>query len=235
MHCCGPVAAVLQSVGMRRFCPGPLLTATLLAVLAILAISAAPAPAQDDPDRVLRELQAGERQCSETEREDFVAIGERVMGRQFPSDEAHESMDELMRSMMGERAEQQMHEFLGRRAAGCGGTPPDGFGQMMGMMGSLGGPMMGAGAPGGGTAYPGGMMGRSSHYAGDDDWSAGETVMVVMMGLLVVAAFAAVWMLARRPSQADDSPLDTLRRRYAQGEIDTDEYERRRAALGSSP
>ena len=236
LHGGGRVVIVLQSVGMHCYRRTAISVAQLLAALTLLVASAPPAPAQDDPDRVLREFQGGERECSEARTKDFVAIGERLMGRQFPSEQAHESMDELMRSMMGEPAERQMHEFLGRRAAGCGGSAPEAFGGMMGMMGSLaGGPMMGAGDRVAGTRHQGAMFGRVP-YHGDDDWGTGETLIVLVGGLLAAAVgLVGVWVLARRSAQAEQSPLDTLRRRYAQGEIDTDEYERRRAALGSSP
>ena len=46
----------------------------------------------------------------------------------------------------------------------------------------------------------------------------------------------AVWVLTQRrpsasPPQAHESPLDILQRRYASGEISTEEYEERKARL----
>ena len=206
----------------------------MLATLAVAAVSTPPATAQDDPGRLLRELRAGDRDCQDVDAEDFVAIGEQVMGRQFPSAQAHEAMDQLMRAMMGDGAERQMHEFLGRRAAGCGGTLPSSFGPMMSMMGSLGsGSMMGG--QGYGPIDRRSMMG-TGFVARDegDDGDAAAIVMAALMALLVVVVVVALWRLRPRGVTRADLPLDVLQRRYAAGEIDTDEYERRSAALGGA-
>ena len=49
------------------------------------------------------------------------------------------------------------------------------------------------------------------------------------IGLFVVLLWVLLGVV--RPSQPDQSPEAILRRRYASGEIDTEEYERRLAAL----
>jgi putative membrane protein len=69
----------------------------------------------------------------------------------------------------------------------------------------------------------------------DWSWSAGgwwwmTIAMVVFWGLVAWVAFT----LARRPGAEDGgsrSAADILAERYAQGEIDDEEYQRRRAAL----
>ena len=61
---------------------------------------------------------------------------------------------------------------------------------------------------------------------------------LIALALLVVLILAIVWLIRAlfRPAahgvQGRDDAEDVLRRRYATGEIDEDEYQRRRDALG---
>jgi hypothetical protein len=98
------------------------------------------------------------------------------------------------------------HEAMGRRFSGCGGY-----------------------------GSPGWMMGGYAYNAagdGDDDFdgpSAGA--MVGMMAVLIAAVGLALFLLARwRPG----SPQETLRRRYAEGELSTEEYQEHRRLLEGS-
>lgn len=241
----GP-ANVLRRVVMKR-ATTLRHTLVLLVLLGLMAPAAGVAQgrsaAERDGKRILRDVRAGERDCADLSRDDFVAVGEYAMGRSFPTGAAHEAMDDLMSEMMGERAEAQMHEYLGRRARGCrgGDQPPAGFAGMMSMMGGLGGS---GGMMGGPRADvgPGSMMGLGRSAAGDrsndgdDDWGPAAVVMVVFMGLLLAAALVAVrrWRPDRPRAAAGASPLDVLAKRFARGEIDSDEYERRRRALGGT-
>ena len=59
---------------------------------------------------------------------------------------------------------------------------------------------------------------------------------LLAVALLVLAILATVWLArhmtgAGNPSAAHESPEDILRRRYAAGELDEDEYLSRRAGL----
>jgi hypothetical protein len=227
------IVALLRFVGM----PG---LALALLTVAILTAAAPPALASPDGARIMREVRQGERSCGSLSRADFVAVGEYVMGTRFESAEAHEAMDRLMDRMMGERAEEQMHEYMGRRATGCGGgSVPGGFMDMMGMMGTM------AGSGGGGSA---GMMGGAggsgsmmngfgvATHSDDDGWGAGETVMTILMAALLVVAGAALWILrSRGRAAAGEGSLDVLGRRFAAGEIDAAEYAQRRKALEAGP
>lgn len=114
----------------------------VLAVAAVLLITPVGANASvADEERQGRDLvarlQAGDKRCDDLAAQDFEVIGEYVMGRMVGSTEAHEAMNERMREVMGERAEQRMHELMGRRYAGCA-TGSGGAGTQMGpgMMGS---------------------------------------------------------------------------------------------------
>lgn len=72
----------------------------------------------------------------------------------------------------------------------------------------------------------------------DGDFSGGDwAVMVVMMFVMLAVLLAAVWLIARPRigvgSKANRDPaLDELRSRYARGEIDHGEFERRKSQLG---
>ncbi|HEY3466345.1 MAG TPA: SHOCT domain-containing protein [Amycolatopsis sp.] len=71
------------------------------------------------------------------------------------------------------------------------------------------------------------------HYPGTMGW-AGGVGMLVLMALILAAVVSLVVVLARR-APLPPSPGDTARRildeRFARGEIDEEEYERRRDAL----
>lgn len=202
---------------------------------------------------LLRSVQTGSQRCGDLSRGDFAAIGEYTMGRMMGSARGHEAMDRLMSTMMGERSERRVHEVMGRRFAGCGGQGlPGGFGRMMGAVNAMG--MMGGGMMGGpGGAYgpgviggrgngvgpgdystPGSMMGRARSSNGDaDHMPAG---MWILMIVLVAAVLIIAWALRtwRPQGRADRRPLDLLNERYAAGQIDTEEYRRRRSLLEGS-
>ena len=206
------------------------------AALSLLLMTAATVPAfaseasdQREGQRLLRSIEEGRSECNALANSDFEHIGEYVMGRMAGSTAAHEQMDELMRSMMGARSEEQMHVFMGRRFTGCGGsTAPAGFGGMMGVMGMMGG---GLGTAAGGNGF-GAMMGTGGVEDGGDGWSDAAIVMTVLMGVLLALAAAAL--LAWRPWRASPpqaAALEVLDARYARGELDAEDYERRRQAL----
>ncbi|QZY04049.1 SHOCT domain-containing protein [Halobaculum roseum] len=71
-----------------------------------------------------------------------------------------------------------------------------------------------------------------------EGWSGWGMVLfgLLWMGLLVALPTALVYWLATRSrsdGQAEDSALAVLERRYARGEIDDEEFDRRRARLVS--
>lgn len=176
--------------------------------------------------RLLRAVDGGSRDCGSLSAADFERVGEYVMGRMAGSTSSHARMNTLMGSMMGKRGEEQMHALMGRRFTSCGGgRVPGSFGNMMGVMGMMGGA--------GNGSVGGTMMGGSATNDGDSNgWSAADVVIVVVIGTLLLLATG----LLVRSSRAGGrrSPLEVLHDRYARGEIETEEYERRRAALGES-
>lgn len=72
------------------------------------------------------------------------------------------------------------------------------------------------------------------HMWGGGHWILGGLMMVVFWGLIIGLIVLAVRGFSSRSETAPQlNPLDILRERYARGEIDEDEYERRKAKLES--
>ena len=222
---------------------------TLAAALIALGIlGASPTLAATDEQRgaeVLDSVETGALDCDQLDAVDFEAVGEFAMGRMLGSPGApgaHEAMDRMMASMMGEGGLGRMHEVMGTRFSGCGNPPlPGGFGSMMGAMGMMGGGMMGGFGPDAGDgdrAFPGqgygpaAMMGFDRGAGGDDDDDVAGWMAVAMLVLLAAAAAAVIFVVrsGRRPARGP-SPLDLLAERFAHGEIGAEEYAERRRLL----
>jgi len=93
--------------------------------------------------------------CSQLKDADFEKIGEYFMGQSIGDTSRHITMNNMMKSMMGEQGEEQMHIAWGKRGSGCNTSasyPNSGagfipmIGVMMSMMGGGGNPMMGYGS-----------------------------------------------------------------------------------------
>jgi uncharacterized membrane protein len=72
------------------------------------------------------------------------------------------------------------------------------------------------------------------------DWGAGLLIaMALMMAAMLAVALAVAWLLVRpfsrwaETKRRGDPAFDELRRRYASGEIDAEEFEERRRRLES--
>jgi Short C-terminal domain len=217
------------------------LAAVLIGVLLSAPAASATPQEEQQGSQILSELESGKLKCSEASASDFELVGEYAMGRMFGSPSQHEAMNQMMSRMMGARGEESVHEAMGRRFSGCGGGQlPAGFGRMMGAvnaMGMMGGGMMG-GANQGGRSYggAGSMMGGygygSSTNTNDEGFDGpSAAAMVGMMAVLIGAVALAVFLLARR---RPGGPLETLKRRYAKGELSAEEYQERKRLLEGS-
>ncbi len=85
--------------------------------------------------------------------------------------------------------------------------------------------------PGGGMMGPG--MGRGPGMM-NGGWGGGLPFVGGALGLLGLVGGLIYWALRRgdASSRADDSAMETLQRRYARGDIDDEEFQRRRERLG---
>jgi uncharacterized membrane protein len=195
------------------------LAAVLIGVLLGAPTASATPQEEHQGSRILRELESGRLHCSEAGAADFELVGEYAMGRMFGSPGRHEAMNRMMSRMMGARGEEGVHEAMGRRFSGCGGGElPAGFGRMMGAVNAMG--MMG------------GYSNGSSSNANDENFDGpSAAAMVGMMAVLIGAVALAVFLLDRR---RPGGPLETLKRRYARGELSAEEYQERKRLLEGS-
>ena len=208
--------------------------AALLVSLIVAGFAFAQANSEEaQGSQLLQQLQQGQKSCSQVTASDFELIGEAWMGRVLGSPQAHQAMNQLMSSMMGSSGEQQMHEFMGRRASSCGGgTAPPGFAAMMGRMGLMDAYQGGTGMMGGQSSNGGygGMMGGSQNSQnGNDDNGISAGAMVGMMAVPIIAIALALLIFKpwRRPGNAQES----LDRRFASGELSAEEYRERKKLL----
>ena len=182
--------------------PRHLLAAGLLAVTALVVPASALAQGGSDQAggaAILRSVQQGQKSCNQLTGSDLELVGEAWMGQVLGSTQAHDAMNNLMASMMGSSGEEQMHQFMGRRAGGCGGgTAPVGFAAMMGRMGLMGAYQGGAGMMGGQSANAGGYGGMMGGYSASRDGDNGNgdgpsaAAMVGMMAVLIGAVAIAL-------------------------------------------
>ena len=127
---------------------------------------------------------------------------------------------------MGKEGEEQMHIVMGKRLSGCDTSaafPQKGvnFMPIMWMMGGGRNPMMGYG-------------GWNNMMGGWGDFGIlGWLSILLFWLLLILGVVALVRHLARSgQTREDKTPLDILKERYANGEIDKKEFEEKRKDLG---
>ena len=201
---------------------------------------------QTTPDRggqLLAQIERGQTKCSDLDHSGYAAIGEFAMGRMVGSAQTHEAMDGLIVQMMGKTGVDRIHDVMGQRFAGCGAAAmPAGFGQMMGVMGMMGGgaggfdpsAVMGGYDPGSGTSAgeggygPGSMMGFAADR-GDDGGGIEPWTVAMMLGLALAVVVGTFLLVPRRRSSS--GVLDVLAERFARGEISAEDFQERRQLL----
>jgi len=72
--------------------------------------------------------------CSKLKDADFEKIGEYFMGQSIGDTSRHIVMNEMMKKMMGEQGEEQMHIVMGKRLSGCKGGDNSMMGNFYGNM-----------------------------------------------------------------------------------------------------
>ncbi len=120
--------------------------------------------------------------CSQLKDADFEKVGEYFMGQSIGDTSRHIAMNEMMKSMMGEQGEEQMHIALGKRGSSCDTSaafPSQGTGFM---------PMM----QNGGFFGSGGMMG----FGGGS--GAYWITMILIWAVLVLAIIALIKGLTKK-------------------------------------
>ena len=158
---------------------------------------------------IWEKLQAKQLECKNLTDRNFEVLGEYFMGQSIGNTQRHALMNQMMASMMGEQGEEQMHIVMGKRLSGCdpnAQVPQNGWGfmPMMWMTGGGGNPMMGYGGWG----------------------NFGWIFMIIFWVLIILGVIALTRYLVRSGQEKGNrTPLDVLKERYAQGEINKKEFE----------
>jgi uncharacterized membrane protein len=148
--------------------------------------------------------------------EDLEELGEALMGVMHPDSQQHETMDEMMGGE-GSESLASMHRMMGYRYLSGNSYSMMGGG----MMNMMGGGMMGYG-----------MMGRGSMFSpfgGLVMW----LLIIIVIGVIVYLVIRTQKNVSERGSliDAEGTPLDIVKKRYARGEITREEYENIRQNL----
>ncbi|MDP3997006.1 MAG: SHOCT domain-containing protein [bacterium] len=167
--------------------------------------------------------------CLQLKDADFEKIGEYFMGQSIGDTLRHIAMNEMMKSMMGEQGEEQMHIAWGKRGSGCDTSaafPSQGtsFIPMMQMM------MGGWSSPSGLNQGNNSMMNFGFSPFGGFGW-----IFMILWWVLIIAGIVALikWLTgqSRGNGVREKSPLEILKERYAKGEIDKKEFDERKKDL----
>ena len=167
--------------------------------------------------------------CSQLQDADFEKIGEYFMGQSIGDTSRHIAMNEMMKSMMGEQGEEQMHIAWGKRGSGCDTSAAfpsqgEGFMPMMQMM------MGGWSSPAGLNQGNNSMMNFGFTPFGGFGW-----IFMILWWVLIIAGIVALIKLLASQSRGTHNhekyALEVLKERYAKGEIDKKEFEDKKKDL----
>lgn len=227
---------------MRKLFPS--FVVALLAVAAFVPAARGEASEEAAGKTIWENLQAKRSSCTVLAENDFELLGEYFMGQMAGT--AHEGMNQMMKTMMGEEGERATHIALGKRASGC--DPNAAYPMGSGMMG-WGMPMMG-GYPYNGASSTGWIRGGWSNpfdlnlYRpmmpmigfgyGYGAWSWVGFILMLAFWIVIILALAAglKWLIQRGSgSERAKSALGILEERYAKGEISKKEFEEKKKDL----
>ncbi|MDO8339417.1 MAG: hypothetical protein Q7T16_02055 [Candidatus Burarchaeum sp.] len=133
--------------------------------------------------------------CSQLKDADFEKIGEYFMGLSIGDASRHIAMNEMMKSMMGEQGEEQMHIAMGKRMSNCepDATTPQNM---------MNGGMMGSGMMGGSwQGAPYGMTGYG--YPNLFGWSVFDVLLLILLLGLIVAVYLHIWGKVKKQKRAN--------------------------------
>jgi putative membrane protein len=167
--------------------------------------------------------------CSQFKDTDFEKIGEYFMGQSIGDTSRHIAMNEMMKSMMGEQGEEQMHIAWGKRGSGCD-TSAEFLSQGVGFMPMMQMMMGEWSSPFGSNQSNNSMMNFRFSPFGGFGW-----IFMILWWVLITAGIMALikWLMSqsRGSHNHEKSPLEILKERYAKGEIDRKEFEDKKKDL----
>lgn len=100
----------------------PALAALALPILVLGATSSsawATVQEEDEGEAIYNQIRSGQLACSKVTSSQFELVGEYAMGKMIGSPSAHEAMNERIKARLGEEGEEEAHQYLGARYAGC--------------------------------------------------------------------------------------------------------------------
>ena len=166
---------------------------------------------EQDGKKILDNLNNKTVTCSQLKDPDFEKVGEYFMGQSIGDTSRHSAMNEMMKSMMGEQGEGQMHIAWGKRGSGCDTSAAFSSKYSISM------PMMQ-------------MMNFGFGPFGGFGW-----IFMILWWVLIIAGIVALikWLTSQSRSNRghEKSALDVLKERYAKGEIDKKEFEEKKKDL----
>jgi putative membrane protein len=189
---------------------------------------------------VWQKLQDQKVACADLTDEDFGVLGEYFMGNM--KGDAHASTNAMIEGVLGHDGEEQVHVVMGKRFSGCDESAVytgEGNGSlpMINMM---------LGVPAGVLSGSDGVE-RSSPFEfnkknnfmmnlGFTHFGGLGLVFMIFWWILILAGIVTVidWLMNRHRGGSHSNgkaALDTLRERYAKGEIDAKEFEERKKHL----
>jgi hypothetical protein len=167
---------------------------------------------QNAGQTIYKNLQSGKTSCQKLTSDDYEKLGEYFMGLSAGNTENHVYWDNNIQQMMGDQGDTAVHEVWGERDSGC---------------------QTNAAIPANTPSFISGMMNyRPTSTNGSDtmmygynnsSWNGTDTALTT---LLVLAVAAALFAWLRPHSKSVANPLDTMKNRYASGEITKEQYEK---------
>lgn len=195
--------------------------------------------AQDSTDKVKEitqgkelwnKIQSKETACQNLSNDNFEVMGEYLMDQMMGT--SHQTMNKMMKQMMGDEGEEQMHIIMAKRMTGC--DPNAEFSsQQMGFMSTMV-PMM---------QMMNGVAGGNSATNTAGWWNGMGTMMgtglasfmwlgilfSILFWVLIIAIIVALikWIFGLGKRNENSPMLNILKERYAKGEISKEELEQK--------
>lgn len=179
---------------------------------------------EQDGKKLLDQLENKTTTCQKLTNDNFEKIGEYFMGQAIGNTPEHIQMNNMMKSMMGDAGEAQMHIVWGKRGSGCNTNASypqnnTGFTPMMWMLGGGVNPMMG--------------YGGWNNMMGWGGFGLGWIFMLLFWVLIILGVVALIRYLGNsgKAPKGHKTALEILKERYAEGEIDKKEFEDKKKDL----
>lgn len=164
--------------------------------------------------------------CEAVTEDEWEKLGDAAMGEMIGNNERHEMMDNMMGGE-GSDSLRAMHINMGQRNLNCANdsSGTSSMGMMGGGMGMMGNMM------GGGMGQAGGVIGNLVGGIGTMGSGIGGILVLAVLVIVIIGLFIA-WLNRKQSTMTSGkTALDILKKRYAKGEIDKQEFETKKRDL----